>query len=398
MTRMTGRTVGVVTVGRSDYGHYLPIFQRIEEDKSLRLHLIVAGMNFMREFGLTVKTIEADGFQIGDRVQLPLASDSPEGIAQSAGQAVTGFAKSYSRFRPDILVVLGDRFEMHAAALAALPFKIPIAHIHGGELTQGAFDDALRHSLTKLSHLHFVSTREYAQRVVQLGEEPWRVVISGAPGLDNLASTRFLSARELESKYALNLHEPPILVTFHPVTLEYEKTERQADELLAALEKFKNPIVLTKPNADTHNSVIARKMKIFSRSHESRCSIDNLGTQDYFSFMAIAACMVGNSSSGIIEAPSFELPAVNIGTRQQGRVRPANVIDVGYERTEILEGIRMALRPQFRESLQGLINPNRNGCASRKIVKKLKEIEVNDRLVMKRFHDMKPSRPVRMVG
>src|SRR5215213_260435 len=182
------RTVCVVTAARSDYGIYLPVLRKIEADPELRLHLIVSGMHLAPEFGLTVKAIEADGFEIAERVEMLVASDSPEAVAKSMGLGAIGFAQTYSRLRPDILLVLGDRFEMHAAALAALPFKIPVAHIHGGELTEGAIDDALRHSMSKLSHLHFVATEEYARRVVQLGEEPWRVTISGAPGLDNLDS------------------------------------------------------------------------------------------------------------------------------------------------------------------------------------------------------------------
>ena len=218
------RTIGVVTVGRSDYGIYLPLLRKIREDPHLQLHLIVAGMHLSPEFGLTVKNIEADGFETNERVEMLMSSDTPGGIAKSMGLGTIGFAESYARFRPDILLVLGDRFEMHAAALAALPFKIPVAHIHGGEITEGAIDDALRHSITKLSHLHFVSTQEYAHRVLQLGEEPWRVIISGAPSLDNLHNIKLLEREQLETHTGLRLGGNPLLVTYHPVTLEYEQT------------------------------------------------------------------------------------------------------------------------------------------------------------------------------
>ena len=382
------RTIGVVSVGRSDYGIYLPILHKIRDDPDLRLHLIVAGMHLSPEFGLTVEAIEADGFEIGERVNTVLSSDTPEAIGKSMGLGLIGFAQAYARFRPDILLVLGDRFEMHAAALAALSFKIPVAHIHGGEITQGAFDDALRHSISKLSHLHFVATHEYARRVIQLGEETWRVIVSGAPSLDNLRSMRLLTPRELAEKYSLRLERPPLLVTFHPVTLEYEQTEAQVSEMLAALASFGLPVVFTAPNADTNGRVVTRMIEEFIRKRPSACLVFNLGTEGYFSMMAFAAAMVGNSSSGIIEAPSFGLPVVNIGTRQQGRIRAANVIDVGYQRDELIGGIKKAISPEFRASLRGIKNPYGDGCASEVIVRHLGEIDLDDRLLVKRFVDI----------
>jgi len=382
------RTVGVVTVARSDYGIYLPVLRKIREEADLRLHLIASGMHLSPEFGATVRVIEANGFEVGERVEMLLSSDSPEGVAKSVGLGVIGFAQSFARLRPDVLVVLGDRFEMYAAALAALPFKIPVAHIHGGEVTQGAIDDALRHSMTKLSHLHFVSTQAYARRVMQLGEEAWRITVSGAPGLDNLRSVRLLTAQELEGRYGLCLKRAPILVTFHPVTLEYERTEWQTGELLAALEASDMPVVFTLPNADTGGRTVIRMIEAFVRTHPWARIVNNLGTQGYFSVMSLAAAMVGNSSSGIIEAPSFKLPVVNVGARQQGRVRAANVIDVGYERAKVLRGIREALRAGFREGLREMVNPYGSGQASEKIVERLKSVVLDERLIMKCFCDV----------
>ena len=382
------RTIGVVTVARSDYGIYLPVLRQIQADSDLRLHLFVSGMHLSPEFGLTVRAIEADGFEVGERVEMLLSSDSPEGIAKSIGLGTIGFAQAYARYRPDILLVLGDRFEMYAAALAALPFKIPVAHIHGGEVTHGAIDDALRHSITKLSHLHFVATETYARRVAQLGEEPWRITVSGAPGLDNLHAIRLLTIEELGARYSLCLQPPPLLVTFHPASLEHEQTEWQIGELLAALDDAGLPAVFTLPNADTGGRVIHRMIAEYVGERPSAWLVDNLGTQAYFSLMAVAAAMVGNSSSGIIEAPSLGLPAVNIGTRQAGRVRGANVIDVGYERAAILEGIRQAVRPEFRESLRQMQNPYGCGRASGKIVERLKTVPLDDNLILKRFYDL----------
>ncbi len=345
-------------------------------------------MHLSPEFGLTVRAIESDGFPISERVEMLLSSDSPEGIAKSIGLGTIGFAQAFGRFCPDILVVLGDRFEMYAAAVAALPFKIPIAHIHGGEITLGAMDDALRHSMTKLSHLHFTSTREYARRLRQMGEEPWRITVSGAPGLDNIPAIRLFSPEELESRYHLHLHPPPLLVTFHPVTLEYERADWQLGELLAALEECDIPVIFTMPNADTGGRLMMQKIETFIRTRSWAQKVDNFGSQGYFSLMAIAMAMVGNSSSGIIEAPSFGLPFVNIGTRQIGRVKAANVIDVGYERTEIIKGIHQALRPEFRANLRRMSNPYSLGRASEIIVSKLRDVTLDDRLLLKRFHDL----------
>lgn len=381
------RTIGVVTVARSDYGIYLPVLRRIQADPDLRLHLIVAGTHLSPDFGLTVREIERDGFPIGDRVEMLLASDTPEGIAKSTGLGVIGFAQSYARYRPDILLVLGDRFEMHAAVVAALPFKIPVAHIHGGELTLGAIDDALRHSITKMSHLHFVATEDYARRVVQMGEEPWRVVVSGSPSLDTLLSTHLLSRKELERRYKLDLAQPFLLVTYHPVTLEFEQLEMQVSELLAALEEVDMGVVFTYPNADTRSRTVIQMIREFAATHPRAQVVVNLGTPGYTSVMQFAAAMVGNSSSGIIEAASFKLPVVNVGTRQQGRTRAKNVIDVGYGRAEIVAGIRKALSPEFHASLADLVNPYGDGHAAERIVQRLKEVELDDRLLIKRFYE-----------
>ena len=383
------RTIGVVSAGRADYAICLPVLRRIQADPDLRLHLIISGMHLSPEFGLTVESIVADGFEIGDRVEMLLSSDTPEGIAKSMGLGTIGFAQLFTRFRPDILVVLADRFEMHAAALAALPFRIPVAHIEGGDLTEGAIDDALRHCITKLSHLHFVSTEEYARRVMQLGEEPWRVTISGAPSLDNLKSLKLLTVAELERKYEISAQSPPILVTFHPVTLEYEHTREQISELVAALKTFNRPIIFTMPNADTSGRIITQVIKEFISNHPSARFVENFGTRDYLSMMAHAGAMVGNSSSGIIEAPSFKLPVVNIGSRQRGRTRAANVIDVGYGREEIAEGIHKALQPAFRQALSNLINPYGTGDAAAIIVERLKTVSLTEKNIFaKKFNDI----------
>ena len=383
------RTIGVVTVARSDYGICLPVLQRIQEDPDLRLHLIVAGMHLSPEFGLTVQAIEQDGFEINERIEMLLSSDTPEGVAKSMGLGTIGFAQAYARVRPDILLVLGDRFEMHAAVVAALSFKMPVAHIHGGESTEGAIDEAIRHSITKMSHLHFVATKVYAQRVMQMGEDPWRVVVSGAPSLDNLHRIRLLSREELEEQHGLDLRSPFLLITYHPVTLEYEQTEMQVRELLAALEEVGATTIFTYPNADPCSRLIIQMIREFIAGHRQAQLVVNLGTQGYFSMMKYAAAMVGNSSSGIIEAASFKLPVVNIGNRQRGRVRGKNVIDVGYTHAEILAGVEEAISPEFcAATLSDLVNPYGDGHAAERIVDKLKHVKLNDELLRKRFYEM----------
>jgi UDP-hydrolysing UDP-N-acetyl-D-glucosamine 2-epimerase len=378
-----------VTVGRSDYGIYLSILRRIVAEPGLRLRLFVSGMHLSPEFGRTVNAIEGDGFEIAERIEMLVSSDTPEAIGKSIGLGVIGFAQAFARERPDILVVLGDRFEMHAAALAALPFNIPAAHVHGGEVTQGAIDDALRHGITKLSHLHFVATEEYARRVRQLGEEPWRITVSGAPGLDNLKSVKPMSKAELEAALGFVLDSAFLLVTFHPVTLEYEKAEWQCGELLKAIEATGLQAIFTLPNADTAGRKIARLISEFAQAHPNGHLVDNLGTELYFNLMRQASALVGNSSSGIIEAPSFGLPVVNIGLRQAGRVRGANVIDVEDGCANIVAGIQRALSHEFRTCLEGKPNPYWAGKeAAGTIVEKLKSVALDEGLIAKKFHDL----------
>lgn len=381
------RTIGVVSVARSDYGIYVPLLRRIQADPDLRLMLFVGGMHLSPEFGMTVREIERDGFPIAERVEMLLSSDSPEGVSKAMGLGLIGFAQAFARSRPDILVVLGDRFEMFAAAAAAVPFNIPLAHIHGGEATQGAIDELLRHAITKLSHLHFAATRAYAERIIHMGEAPWRVTVSGAPALDMIAELPPVDADKFERTFGVRVSPAPLLVTYHPVTLEWARAAEQAEAMLGALEDVGQAVIFTDPNADTGGHVIRECIATFVATHDCAWRAPNLGPQGYYDALRLCAAMVGNSSSGLIEAPSFGLPVVNIGTRQDGRVRAANVIDVGYNRTEIAGAIRRALVPEFRARLQNLSNPYGDGHAAERIVAVLKFIEINDRLIRKVFYD-----------
>lgn len=381
------RTIGVVTAGRSDYGIYLPVLRQIVMDPRLTLRLMATGMHLSPRFGMTVVSITADGFDVAERIEVLSDSDAPCSIAQSMARGTVGFAEVFSRSPPDILVVLGDRFEMHAAAIAALPFNVPVAHIHGGELTEGAIDDALRHSMTKLSHLHFVATEQYRHRVEQMGEEAWRVTVSGAPSLDNLASVERLSAAQIEARFGVHVTPETLMVTFHPTTLEYEEAGPQTYQLMAALKESGRPIVFTMPNADTGGKVIRGLIEWYLQNEPTAQAVESLGTAGYFGMLSCCAAMVGNSSSGLIEAPSFGLPVVNVGIRQCGRVRGANVIDVGNGREEIGAGIRRATDPAFRRSLKGKVNPYGDGKAAPRIVAKLADVELSKRLLSKRFQD-----------
>jgi UDP-hydrolysing UDP-N-acetyl-D-glucosamine 2-epimerase len=380
------RKIGVVTTSRADYGIYFPVLQKLQACPQIQLQVYVTGSHLSKDFGFTVEQIRQDGFPITAEVPVALA-DRPVDIGRVMGEVTIGFAKVYNQYRPDIVLFLGDRYEMHAAAVAAIPFGIPLAHIHGGELTYGAIDELFRHSLTKMSHLHFTATETYANRIRQMGEEPWRITVSGAPGLDNLIASQLPSREQLAERFGLDLSCDPILVTFHPVTRDLKKNEGYVQNLLAALGEFCNDnIVFTHPNADTEHQVIVKAIKAFLHERSKACLIDNFGTQGYWGIMKIAKVMVGNSSSGVIEAASFQLPVVNIGTRQEGRIRVRNVIDVDYDQQAISQGIRKALSDYFRHSLQGLQNPYGDGHAAQRIVSVLAGVDLAT-LRDKKFYD-----------
>lgn len=382
------RVIGAITVGRSDYGLYLPIFKKIISHPDLDLRIYVAGAHFSPKFGNTIDEIEKDRFPITAKIRVNQKGDSPTDIVMAMGEHTVEFGKLFKTERPDILLVLGDRFEMHAAALAAIPFHIPLAHIHGGELTYGAIDDYFRHSLTKLSSLHFVATKIYAKRIMQMGEEPWRVVVSGAPGIDTALRMPRLSKLELERKYGIDFSRPILLITFHPVTMESGKTREYVTNLLAALKDFtKYNIVFTYPNSDAGNEIIINAIEKYALARGNVFVVKNFGHQGHLSMMEHSAAMVGNSSSGIIEAASDNLPVVNIGARQEGRERGKNVIDVGYSISEIQAGIIKALSKSFLSSLKDGINLYGDGKASERIVDVLAKVDIG-KLIPKKFNDI----------
>jgi UDP-hydrolysing UDP-N-acetyl-D-glucosamine 2-epimerase len=356
------RTIGVLTTSRAEYGILRPVLKEITSDPELSLQLFVGGAHLSPEFGTTVDQIE---FPITERVESLMSSETPEGIAKSIGMTSFGFAQAFARTRPDILLITGDRFEAAAVALAAVPFKIPIAHLGGGDVTIGAFDESFRHAITKMAHLHFCYAAEQAARVIQMGENPERVIVTGNPAIDGLNAT-----------YGKPIVEGALVVIFHPVTLEYELTDMYIDNLLAALKSRTEPIVFILPNADTAGRKIIKKMRRFPKAQAHA----NLFPPIYYDLLRHAVAIVGNSSSALMEAPSFGLPAVNIGTRQEGRLRGANVIDVGYSTNEILSGIEKALKLQLKD----IINPYGDGHAAPRIVQALKNTPLD--IIEKRFY------------
>ena len=382
------RTIGVVTVARSDYGHLVPLLEALRDCPDVALQLHVAGGHLSPRFGETVRAIEADGWPIAARVETVGASDAAVEVAAGLGAGVAGFARALERTRPDLLVLLGDRGEMLAAAVAALPLVIPVAHLHGGEITEGAIDEQARHAITKLAHLHFPAAEAYARRIRQMGEEPWRVHCLGAPGLDRFARPAALSREDLARRIGLPLRRPTLLVTFHPATLAPGEAGQHTAELAAALETVDGDVVITYPGADAAYDAVIRRFEALAASRPGTRVVPALGEDGYGAMLREADVMVGNSSSGLIEAPTFALPAVNVGIRQRGRVRGANVIDVEAAREEIVAGIRRALDPAFRAGLRGLANPYGDGHAAPRIARVLREVELGPRLLRKRFVDL----------
>lgn len=359
----------MVTGSRADYGLLYWLLKEISGDSELQLQLIVTGMHLSPEFGLTVRQIDADGFPIDAKVEMLLSSDTPAGIAKSMGVGLIGFGDALARLRPDIVVVLGDRFEILAAAQAALVARLPIAHLHGGEVSEGAFDEGIRHAISKMAHLHFVAAEPYRKRLVQMGEHPDRVFNVGAPGLDHLAGLKWLSRVELETVLGLPLGKPLFLMTYHPVTLDTADATDAQEELLAALDAFPDAtLIFTYPNADTGGRNLIAAIDDFVARHPHRArAFASLGQRNYLSLMREADAVIGNSSSGLIEAPALQKPTVNIGERQKGRLKASSVVDVAETREDVVRGIRHVLSEEFREALSGTVSLYGAGNASEQI-------------------------------
>ena len=381
------RKIAVITVGRSDYGILRPLLKKLQQAQDCELQLIAGGMHFHDRQGSTIREILADGIPVAAEIRTAVGSDDSAGMSAAFSEGVRGMGETYERLQPDLVVILGDRFEMFAAATAAVFARKPLAHLHGGELTLGAIDDVLRHSITKMSHLHFASAGIHAHRIMQMGEEAWRVHVCGALAIDNLHDLKLLSSDELQKQLGLDFEGAPLVVTFHPPTLEEIDLAGVAGDLIASLAATKKTVVITAPNADPGGELLHR---LFSKAVEGNSQlhfVENLGTLKYFSLMKCAAAMIGNSSSGILEAASFHLPVVNIGSRQEGRLQPANVINCGNSRQQMDEAITTALSDDFKRSLDSLLNPYGSGKAADSIAEVLLSISLDSRLLHKQFVD-----------
>jgi len=353
------------------------------------LQLIATGMHLSPEFGLTFRKIEEDGFRIDEKVEMLLSSDTATGMAKSMGLGVIGFADALNRLEPDIMVVLGDRYEIFAAVQAAMVQKIPVAHIHGGETTEGAIDEAIRHAITKMSHFHFTATESYRSRVIQMGEEPSRVMNFGAPGLDNLLKLDLLDKSRLEETIEFTLGPLSFLVTYHPATLGQERPDKALRELLRAIDHFpKATIIFTKANADAAGRMINRMIDEYAEGNPSRTRVfTSMGTPLYLSAMKHVDLVIGNSSSGLLEAPALRKPAVNVGDRQKGRIRAESVIDCEEKEDTIVSAIETALSPGFKKILEEAVSPYGSGDASFRIKEYLKKASLQN-LLQKRFNDL----------
>lgn len=386
---MKKRRICIFTGTRAEYGLLKPLIDELKIEKSVELQLIISGMHLSPEFGLTYKEISLEGFSEVEKVEILLSSDTPIGVSKAMGLGMISFAEALDRLKPDLLVGLGDRFELLALAAAALIQNIPIAHIHGGEVTSGAYDDALRHSITKMSNIHFASTEIYKKRIIQLGENPKTVYNVGALGLDNIKKIKLLSKSELEKSLSFNLDKPFFVVTFHPVTLENKSAEKQTTELLNALEKFSDyQIIITKPNADNDGRVIIKLIDEFVDKNKERSkSFNSLGQLRYLSALKYAEMVIGNSSSGIIEMPIFKKPTINIGDRQKGRIFPKSVIQCDPNVVSIVKAIKKGLEKKFRKTLGERLNIYGNGTAVKKIKKVLLSSD-HIKLLKKDFFDL----------
>jgi UDP-hydrolysing UDP-N-acetyl-D-glucosamine 2-epimerase len=379
----TRRKIAVVTTSRADYGHlYWPLLT-LAERGDVDSQLIVLGAHLSSEFGKTVAEIEKDGFPIAARVECLLSSDSDVGMAKTIGVAVLGLAEHLGVIRPDILLLIADRYEMLAPASVALALRVPIAHIEGGETSEGAIDDAVRNALTKMAHIHFTSTEEARERVIAMGEEEWRVHRAGAPSLDHLRRSTLLSRPELEKKLGCDLGAPPILVSYHPVTLAKDTLE-ETDALFAALDELSEPLFFCYPNADAGSRKLIDRTKKFLGTRGNGRLFVNLDAVTYWSLLRQVQVFVGNSSSGIMETGSFALPTVNVGMRQQGRERGENVLDAGNNSSAIVSAIRVAQNAEFRASLRGMSNVYGDGTASEKIAEVLASVPLGKELLVKR--------------
>ncbi len=377
------RTIAVITTSRADYSHLYWPLRDLSANENVDLKIIALGSHLSPEFGNTIEEIEKDGLEIDSRIECLLSSDSDVGMAKTIGMATLSLADLFGKMRPHVLLLIADRYEMLAPASVALALRIPTAHIEGGEVSEGAIDDAVRNALTKMSHIHFTSTHAARKRVIAMGEEEWRVHRAGAPSLDHLRRRTLLGRDQVEERLAINLQTPTILVAYHPMTIARD-TLQEVAALFAVLEALPDQILFCYPNADAGSRALIDRTKVFIARRGHGKIFTNLDVVTYLSLLRQVDMLVGNSSSGIMETPSFSLPTVNVGLRQQGRERAPNVLDADAQPSSILEAVMTARRPEFRQSLSGMANPYGEGFASDTIVRVLTTIPLSQEVLMKR--------------
>ena len=385
---MIRRKICVVTGTRAEYGLLYWLMKGIDVDPELELQIIATGMHLSPEFGNTYRQIEKDGFVITRKVDMLLSSDSEVGISKSMGLGMIGFADAFSDLQPDLVVVLGDRFEIFSAVSAAMIAKKPVAHIHGGEATEGLIDEPIRHSITKMSHLHFVAAKEYKNRVIQLGEQPDSVFNVGGLGIDNINKLKLLSRESFEQAINFSLSEKNILVTFHPVTLESPTAEIQFKELLGALDDLQDTsIIFTKANSDTDGRIINSMIDDYVTNHDNTISFISMGQLNYLSALQFVDAVVGNSSSGLLEAPSFKIGTIDIGDRQKGRIKADSVINCSPEKEDISKSLDILHSKDFQNIVKNTKNPYGSGGASKKVISTIKDINLKG-ILKKPFYDL----------
>ena len=386
---MIRKKICFVTGSRADYGLLYWLIREVKDDRDLELQLIVTGMHLSREFGLTYKEIEKH-FKINHKINMHLSSDTSLGISRSMSIAQKLFSKAYDKLKPNIIVILGDRYEIFSAASAAMIGKIPIAHIHGGEITRGSWDDCIRHCISKMAHLHFTSTEEYKNRVIQLGEEPNRVFNVGGMGIENINRLNLLNRNEFEKSIKFKLNKKNLLVTFHPVTLDEKTSKKQFQELLNAIKDLKDTnIIFTKSNSDTDGKVINRMIDNFVNKHPNKSiGFASLGQLRYLSALKHIDAIVGNSSSGLLEAPSFKIGTINIGDRQEGRIKAKSIIDCLPNSKSLKNALRKVYSNKFKDLLKDVKNPYGKKSASHKIIKIIKKTKFKG-ILKKSFYDLK---------
>lgn len=383
------KSITVLTATRAEYGLLSPIIHALKACGSFEVRVVVTGAHLSPEFGLTYREIEKEGIEIDRKIEILLSSDTPSAISKSMGMALIGFADYFAERRPDALIVLGDRYETLAVCCAAMNARIPIIHLYGGETTEGAVDEVIRHAITKLSYLHLTSTEEYRKRVIQLGESPDRVFTVGAIGIENAMKKKLLSKRELADSLELALERPYAVITFHPVTLENNSAEQQCRELLKALDMHPEmDYIITKANADADGRIINKMLDDYSLTHDHVSVYESLGAVRYLSAVKYACMAIGNSSSGLLEVPSFKIPTVNIGDRQKGRLKAASVIDCGPKTEEISKSIERAKTIEFREICETVTNPYGDGDTSEKVVNAIETMMSSEIDLKKKFYDI----------